>query len=64
MRENRASPDPWWKRGENQKRVEAGGCSSSIVLDSKEQPEHPPAEEAVNRLKAGWPGGRAETGNR
>lgn len=41
MRENRASPDLCWKRGEKQKRVEDGGCSSSIVLDSKELPEPP-----------------------
>ncbi len=42
----------WEEKGKKKK-----GCSLSIVLDSMEQSE-PPAEDAINRLKAGWPGGR------
>lgn len=43
--------------GGKRKKKKKKGCSLSIVLDSMEQSE-PPAEDAINRLKAGWPGGR------
>lgn len=49
------------KKGGNK----GGGCSSSIVLDSKGLPVLPPpphAEEAINRLNAGWPGGSSLIG--
>lgn len=57
-----ASPRLWRKKKGGNK---GGGCSSSIVLDSKGLPvlpPPPPAEEAINRLNAGWPGGSSLIG--